>query len=72
MAIDLEIEKDQILEECITDIVETLANFDYSLSFQRDRVRLFSERLSEQLDEKMSVEDAGIWNGDYIYLLEVK
>lgn len=71
IAIDLELDKEQLIRDCITDIVDTLENFDLRMSFNRGKARLFSERLGSQLDENVTVEEAGIWNGDYIHIMEI-
>lgn len=72
IAIDLELDKEQLIRDCITDIVDTLENFDLRMSFNRGKARLFSERLGSQLDENVTVEEAGIWNGDYIHIMEIQ
>lgn len=67
---DFEVNISQTVGECLLDIVESLIEYDQSIQFSGDSVSLFCQRLNRYLPTDISLYDAGVWNGDYLFIME--
>jgi len=52
-------------------IITTLQAYDRRLRFDRTRTVFLCNRTGRGIDANESMEDAGIWNGDYVTIVEV-
>lgn len=68
---DLEVPTDVIFEKLKKDIVDTLNGYIGGLHLEAERVAFISNRTGKQLSENDTLEEAGVWNGDYITVVEV-
>ncbi len=68
---DLDVPANLTVDKLKDDIVEALNGADPSLFLRTAATELFCNRLGRQLAAEETLETAGVWNGDFITLLEV-
>ena len=68
---DLELPAAVTIDKLKGDIVEALNGYRPELLLQNAGIKLFCNRMGRQLKEEETMEAAGVWNGDYITLIEV-
>lgn len=68
---DVEIPTGVAVDKLGRDIVDTLNGYADGLHLDAARTRLFCNRLGRQLLSEETAETAGVWNGDYITMIEV-
>lgn len=68
---DLDVPTDLTIDKLKDDMVEALNGYDPNLFLRTATTELFCNRLGRQLTAEETLESAGVWNGDYITLLEV-
>lgn len=68
---DLDVPTNLTVDKLKDDIVEALNGYDPNLFLRTATTELFCNRLGRQLTAEETLESAGVWNGDYITLLEV-
>ena len=54
------------------DIVETLNHYNWNLSLDSASIGLFCDRIDRLLTDEETLESAGVWNGDYLTIKEVR
>lgn len=67
---DLEVPKDVESEKLLDDILETLRGYAPELQWRIAEVSLWDRRLGRLLKPGETLENAGVWNGDYLYLAQ--
>ncbi|MBR1759326.1 MAG: EsaB/YukD family protein [Lachnospiraceae bacterium] len=67
---DLELPTDVPAGELLDDIVEALNGYDPSLSLQISDCELYDPQRERALKGNATLKEAGVVNGDYIYLRE--
>lgn len=65
---DLEVPADVESEKLLDDILETLRGYAPELQWRISEVTLWAQRLGRVLKPGETLEQAGVWNGDYLYL----
>lgn len=68
---DLELPSTVTVDKLKDDIVEALNGYNPDLFLNIASTALFCNRIGRQLNNDETLESAGVWNGDYITLLEV-
>ena len=68
---DLELPTDVTGDKLKADVVEALNGQDNRLMLNADSTVLFCNRIGRQLGNDETLKSAGVWNGDYITLMEV-
>ncbi len=68
--IDLELPCDVAAGELTLDIIEALNGYDPRLCMRGDSAVLFCNRTGKRLKKDQTLKDAGVWNGDFITVLE--
>lgn len=68
---DLEVPTELPVEKLKSDIVATLNGYRPDLSLREESAALYCNRIGRRLASEETCESAGIWNGDYITLIEV-
>ena len=68
---DLEVPVEITIGKLKADIVEALNGYNSELMLQATSTELFGNRLGRQIRSHETMESAGVWNGDYITILEV-
>ena len=68
---DLELPTTVTIDKLKDDIVEALNGYNPDLFLNTDSTVLFCNRIGRQLSNDETLESAGVWNGDYITLMEV-
>lgn len=69
---DLELPVDIPQKKLTEDIVEALNGYDPALGLSADGAGLYCNRTGKRLGPDETLESAGVWNGDYVTILEVK
>lgn len=67
---DVEVPDDVVVMKLTDDLIQALCGADPSLYWDIDRTVLFSKRMGRELDDSKTLFEEGVWNGDYIYILE--
>lgn len=67
---DVEIPSSLSVEKLKGDIVEALVAYDSNIMLKNENCILFCNRLNRQLDNAETPLSAGVWNGDYITVME--
>lgn len=65
---DLEVPKDVESEKLLDDILEALRGYAPELQWRISEVTLWDRRLGRILKPGETLESAGVWNGDYLYI----
>lgn len=68
---DLELPANVTVDKLKDDIVEALNGYNPDLHLKTASTVLFCNRIGRRLNNGETVESAGVWNGDYITLMEV-
>ena len=68
---DLEVPTNITIDKLKDDIVEALNGYNPDLFLKTATPELFCNRLGRQIQPEETLENAGVWNGDYITILEV-
>lgn len=68
---DLEVPTNIIVDKLKDDIVEALNGYNPDFYLKTATTELFCNRIGRQLRSEETLENAGVWNGDYITILEV-
>jgi len=68
---DLEVPTNITIDKLKDDIVEALNGYNPDLFLKTATTELFCNRLGRQIQPEETLENAGVWNGDYITILEV-
>ncbi len=68
---DLEVPTNVSIDKLKNDIVEALNGYKPDLFLQTATTELFCNRFGRQLKSNETLESAGVWNGDYITIIEV-
>ena len=67
---DLELPVNVTADKLSSDIVEALNGYNPALLLPPTSARLFCNRIGRQLEAGETLESAGVWNGDYITIIE--
>ena len=67
---DLEVPKDVESEKLLDDSLETLRGYAPELQWRISEVALWDRRLGRMLKPGETLEEAGVWNGDTLYLAQ--
>lgn len=68
--LDLELPLDVAADQLAADVVEALTGYDERLALRAETASLFCNRLGRRLTAQDTLESAGVWNGDYITMIE--
>lgn len=68
---DLEVPSELEVDKLKDDIVEALNGYNPNLFLRTAEVELLCNRSGKQLLPEDTLESAGVWNGDYITVIEV-
>lgn len=68
---DLEVPTSITIDKLKDDIVEALNGYNPDLYLRTATTDLYCNRIARKLNADETLERAGVWNGDYITLLEV-
>lgn len=68
---DLEVPTNITIDKLKDDIVEALNGYNPDLFLRTATTELFCNRIGRQLKADETLESAGVWNGDYITIIEV-
>ena len=68
---DIEVPTNVSADRLKRDIVEALNGYNSYLLLKADFIELYCDRLGRNLEVDETFESAGVWNGDYITLIEV-
>lgn len=68
---DLELPATVTVDKLKDDIVDALNGYNPDLFLNTASTALFCNRIGRQLNNDETLESAGVWNGDYITLVEV-
>lgn len=68
---DLEVPAELESDKLKDDIVEALNGYNPNLLLKTAEVELLCNRTGKQLLPEETLESAGVWNGDYITIVEV-
>lgn len=68
--VDLELPLDVTADKLTADVVEALTGYDERLTLRAETASLFCNRLGRRLAAQDTLESAGVWNGDYITMIE--
>ena len=68
---DLEVPTSITIDKLKDDIVEALNGYNPDLFLRTATIGLFCNRIGRQLADEETLETAGVWNGDYITIIEV-
>lgn len=68
---DVEVPVDKPFNKLKKDIVDTLNGYVNGLTIDLNSVEFLANRTGKHLAPDETMEDAGIWNGDYITIVEV-
>lgn len=68
---DLEVPTNVTIDRLKDDIVEALNGYNPDLFLRTATTELFCNRMGRQLNADETLETAGVWNGDYITIIEV-
>ncbi len=68
---DIEVPTDLTFDKLKDDIVETLNGYNPELMLKNATTEFLCNRTGKQIQVDETLEDAGIWNGDYITIIEV-
>ncbi|WP_195451471.1 EsaB/YukD family protein [Anaeromassilibacillus sp. 1001302B_160321_C8] len=68
---DLEVPTNITIDKLKDDIVEALNGYNPDLFLRTATTELFCNRIGRQLKADETLENAGVWNGDYITIIEV-
>lgn len=68
---DLEVPTTVTIDKLKDDIVETLNGYKPDLFLHTATTMLFCNRIGRQLFDEETLETAGVWNGDYVTVIEV-
>ena len=68
---DIEVPTNITINKLKDDIVEALNGYNPDLFLRTATTELFCNRIGRQLKAEETLENAGVWNGDYITILEV-
>lgn len=68
---DIEVPTNITIDKLKDDIVEALNGYNPDLFLRTATTELFCNRIGRQLKAEETLENAGVWNGDYITILEV-
>jgi hypothetical protein len=69
---DVELPTDLEIEKLLDDLTQALEGYQPSLSWNLSQTALWSPRLERQLAPQATLEDEGVWNGDYLYIVTKK
>ncbi|MBE6572789.1 MAG: hypothetical protein E7652_00170 [Ruminococcaceae bacterium] len=67
---DLELRCDRKIEKLKLDIAEVLCGCNPDLYIETSKMALFVPRKQRLIGDKETLEEAGVWNGDYIHITE--
>ena len=70
--LDLEVPADVPAQQLLADIEEALCGYDPHLLNGSQATSLFCNRLGRPLRPEETLEDAGVWDGDYITMIGVR
>lgn len=70
--VDLEVPTDVPAQQLMTDIEEALGGYDPNLLNGSRATSLFCNRLGRSLRAEETLEEAGVWSGDYITMMGVR
>ena len=68
---DIEVPTNITIDKLKDDIVEALNGYNPDLFLRTATTEFFCNRIGRQLKAEETLENAGVWNGDYITILEV-
>lgn len=68
---DLEVPANITIDKLKDDIVETLNGYNPDLFLRTATTELFCNRIGRRLNADETLESAGVWNGDYVTIIEV-
>lgn len=68
---DLEVPINITIDKLKDDIVEALNGYNPDLYLKTAATGLFCNRIGRQIQSDETLENAGVWNGDYITIIEV-
>ncbi len=68
---DLELPTEITVDKLKDDIVEALNGYNPELFLRTASIELFCNRIGRRLQAEDTLESAGVWNGDYITIVEV-
>ena len=68
---DLEVPVNLTIDKLKDDIVETLNGYNPDLFLRTATTDLFCNRIGRKIKPEETLEMAGVWNGDYITIMEV-
>ncbi len=69
---DLEVPTNLTIDKLKDDMVETLNGYNPDLFLSTAVTELFCNRLGRNLLSHETLESAGVWNGDYITVLDIR
>lgn len=70
--IDMQIPTNLACEQLLVDIRETLKGYSEGLITEDIKQKIYSNRLKRELEDTETPEQAGIWNGDILTLVDVE
>lgn len=65
---DLEAPTDLECHKLIDDIVQTIISYNPDLSYNPNKSKLFLPKLNSYISPYQTLEDAGVYNGDYLII----
>lgn len=67
--VDLELPTDVACEQLEKDILEILQFYNRMRFSERNEIAIFHQRTNQYLNPKITLNEAGVWNGDYLVLV---
>lgn len=67
---DTEIPDDLEVEELAYQLAEALNGMNPQLRWNTNRLVLYSPKLGRNLKSENTLQEEGIWNGDYLYIMD--
>lgn len=67
---DIEVPNNVPAERLVIDIAEALNGYNPDLMINGSGIRLYSGRLNRGVGFNETLEEAGVWNGDFLIILE--
>lgn len=68
---DIEVPVELEIDKLKDDIVEALNGYNPELFLNTASIGIFCNRINRMLDSGETLHSAGVWNGDYITIVEV-
>ena len=68
---DLEVPTDVAFEKLKVDMVDTLNGGNPGIMIKAAEVEFLCNKTGKQIRKNETLEEAGVWNGDYLTMIEV-